>query len=94
VSHRIEGPDAPVEAMTSAVLGALSLLERVDEFVDACVAAPAAERLPPDDAALLALLGLIRLRKTSRRWFEAAASEAATKPAEELEPNPRAGLLR
>jgi hypothetical protein len=57
-------------------LGLLQFLDRVAAAVSASPLGPAAPPSPRDEQVLAALLGLLSLRRTLRRWLVATALES------------------
>lgn len=87
--------NGPVDSMVSAALGALGWIEGLDAWLRAAEEAESVDKLDSDDPALLAVLGLVSLRRTTLRWLHEAASESSSVPERlDPEPVPTTGLLR
>jgi hypothetical protein len=84
-----------MDAIVALALGAMSRLRALDAWLDVAVRAERGERLASDDPTLLAVLGLISLRRTTLRWIDEAAAAPTTAGAEaRRKPAPSTGLLR
>lgn len=93
-----------IDSILALALGAQSGAREFDAWIERATRAEAAPALADDDPALLAVLGLISLRRTTRRWLdEAALDPAVTEATAALETTapddarthpPRTGWLR